>query len=227
MLGLLPSNATVEQGSVEYAGAPLPIDDQEQLRPFRGSELAMIFQDPHAALTPTMRIGEQVAEVFTAHGTSKREANALAIEALGKFLPDPESIADSFSFQLSGGMAQRVMIAMATALDPNVIIADEPTASLDAAVRNTMLTFLEEMRDDRGVAVLLITHDFGVVARLADRVAVVYAGEVVEAADVRPLFRAPRHPYTAGLLSESAEPAPPPRSAPQADARCPRRTSGH
>ena len=202
VLGLLPSNADVEQGSVEFAGRPVPLGDESALRAIRGSEIAMIFQDPQAALTPTLRIGDQVAEVFTAHGrASKREARALAVETLGRFLPDPDAVADSFSHQLSGGMAQRVMIAMATALQPRVIIADEPTASLDPAVRNTTLAFLERLRDDRGVAVLLITHDFGVVARLADRVAVVYAGQVIESADVRTIFRTPKHPYTYGLLS--------------------------
>ena len=201
LLGLLPANARVEHGTVEYAGVPIPFEDEHALRALRGAEIAMIFQDPQAALTPTLRIGDQVAEVFTAHGSDKAEAQELAIEALGRFLPDPEAVARSFSHQLSGGMAQRVMIAMATALEPRVIIADEPTASLDAAVRDTTLSFLEEMRDDRGVAVLLITHDFGVVARLADHVAVVYAGEVIEVADVRTIFRAPKHPYTFGLLS--------------------------
>ena len=202
MLGLLPYNATVEKGVIEYQGAPLPLQDEDRLRALRGSEIAMIFQDAHAALTPTLRVGDQVAEVFTAHsGASKREARALAVEALGRFLPDPEAVADSFSHQLSGGMAQRVMIAMATALKPRVIIADEPTASLDLAVRDITLSSLEELRDDRGIAVLLITHDFGVVARLADRVAVVYAGELIETADVRTIFWAPKHPYTYGLIS--------------------------
>ena len=201
LLGLLPSNAAVEAGDVEYAGAPVPFEDEDALREIRGAEIAMIFQDPQAALTPTLRIGDQVAEVFTAHGVPRDEAYARGIEVLGRFLPRPADVAQSFSHQLSGGMAQRVMIAMATALQPRVIIADEPTASLDAAIRDTTLTFLEELRDNRDVAVLLITHDFGVVARLADRVAVVYAGEVVEATDVRSIFRAPKHPYTYGLLS--------------------------
>ena len=201
LLGLLPSNAAIDGGSVEYDGAPLPFEDEEALREIRGAEISMIFQDPQAALTPTLRIGDQVAEVFSAHGVEKHEAYERGIEVLGRFLPRPRDVAKSFSHQLSGGMAQRVMIAMATALEPRVIIADEPTASLDAAIRDTTLTFLEELRDNHDVAVLLITHDFGVVARLADRVAVVYAGEVVEAADVRSIFRTPRHPYTFGLLS--------------------------
>ena len=201
LLGLLPSNATMEGGSVEYDGAPVPFDDEDALREIRGAEITMIFQDPQAALTPTLRIGDQMAEVFTAHGAERGEAYQRGIEVLGRFLPRPADVAESYSHQLSGGMAQRVMIAMATALQPRVIIADEPTASLDAAIRDTTLTFLEDLRDHRDVAVLLITHDFGVVARLADRVAVVYAGEVVEATDVRTIFREPKHPYTYGLLS--------------------------
>ena len=201
LLGLLPSNATIEGGTVEYNGAPVPFGDESALRAIRGSEITMIFQDPQAALTPTLRVGDQVAEVFTAHGVGKAEAYERGIEVLGRFLPQPRDVAQSFSHQLSGGMAQRVMIAMATALQPRVIIADEPTASLDAAIRDTTLTFLEDLRDSHDVAVLLITHDFGVVARLADRVAVVYAGEVVEVTDVRTIFREPKHPYTFGLLS--------------------------
>ena len=202
VLGLLPDNATVEDGEVRYAGESLLDGDAERLRSLRGSELSIIFQDAQSALTPTLRVGEQVAEVFAAHGDlSGEQAHTLAIEALARFLPDPASVVQAFPFQLSGGMAQRVMIAMATALKPAVLIADEPTASLDAAVRHETLSFLERIRDDQGVAVLLITHDFGVVARLADRVAVMYAGEVVETADVNTLFRAPRHPYTFGLLS--------------------------
>ena len=201
LLGLLPSNAAIDGGSVEYDGAPLPFEDEEALREIRGAEISMIFQDPQAALTPMLRIGDQVAEVFSAHGVEKSEAYERGIDVLGRFLPRPRDVAKQFSHQLSGGMAQRVMIAMATALQPRVIIADEPTASLDVAIRDTTLTFLEELRDNHDVAVLLITHDFGVVARLADRVAVVYAGEVVEAADVRSIFRTPRHPYTFGLLS--------------------------
>lgn len=201
LLGLLPSNASIDAGTVEYDGEPVPFEDEDALREIRGAEITMIFQDPQSALTPTLRIGDQMAEVFTAHGYDRGDAYERGIDVLGRFLPRPADIAKSFSHQLSGGMAQRVMIAMATALQPRVIIADEPTASLDAAIRDTTLTFLEELRDHRDVAVLLITHDFGVVARLADRVAVVYAGEVVETTDVRTIFREPKHPYTHGLLS--------------------------
>ncbi len=202
VLGLLPENATIEAGEVRFEGDVLSPDDVPRLRQVRGAEISVIFQDARAALTPTLPVGEQVAEVYRAHlDVSKREAQAMALETLARSLPDGARIAQAFPFQLSGGMAQRVMIAMATALDPKVIIADEPTASLDPAVRNETMTALERLRDDRGVAVLLITHDFGVVARLADRVAVMYAGEIVETAEVRTIFRHPRHPYTFGLLS--------------------------
>jgi oligopeptide/dipeptide ABC transporter ATP-binding protein len=202
LLGLLPSNASVDGGSASYRGEPLLGAPLERLRAIRGAEISMIFQDAQSALTPTIRIGDQVAEVYAAHlRLGRREARARALQRLTEVLPDAERVAKAYPFQLSGGMAQRVMIAMATALQPSVIIADEPTASLDAGVRQETLAALERLRDEQGVGVLLITHDFGVVARLADRVAVMYAGELVEVLDVRTAFRAPRHPYTFGLLS--------------------------
>jgi oligopeptide/dipeptide ABC transporter ATP-binding protein len=202
ILGLLPDNATIEGGSIQFRGEQILGLDRAQLQHIRGAEIAMIFQDAQSALTPTLTVGEQLAEIYRAHrGASKREARSMALERLRAVLPDADRVAAAFPFQLSGGMAQRVMIAMATALQPRIIIADEPTASLDAAVRMETLAALERLRDDRGVAVLLITHDFGVVARLADRVAVMYAGEIVEQADVRTVFRTPEHPYTFGLLS--------------------------
>jgi oligopeptide/dipeptide ABC transporter ATP-binding protein len=202
ILGLLPGNATVEAGDVRYRDEPLLDATPERLRAVRGAGVAMIFQDAQAALTPTITIGDQLAEVYAAHlRLPRKEARARALDRLRETLPDAERVAKAYPFQLSGGMAQRVMIAMATALSPRVIIADEPTASLDPAVRHETLTALERLRDGAGVAILLITHDFGVVARLADRVAVMYAGGLVETADVRTAFRAPRHPYTFGLLS--------------------------
>jgi oligopeptide/dipeptide ABC transporter ATP-binding protein len=202
ILGLLADTATVEGGDVRFAGEPILGAELSRLQRIRGAEIAVIFQDAQSALTPTIPIGEQLGEVYTAHlGLTKRDARTRAVERLREVIPDAERVAGAFPFQLSGGMAQRVMIAMATALEPKVIIADEPTASLDAAVRHETLTALEQLRDDRGVSVLLITHDFGVVARLADRVAVMYAGEIVEQADVRTIYRAPKHPYTFGLLS--------------------------
>ncbi|MBM3140058.1 MAG: ABC transporter ATP-binding protein [Chloroflexi bacterium] len=201
VLGLLPSTATVEGGDVQFRGRSLQALSTDELRAVRGAEIAMIFQDALAALTPTLRVGEQLAELFRAHrNMSEREANAEAMRVLGTLFPDPDRIFDSFPFQLSGGMAQRVMVALATALEPLIVIADEPTANLDPGVRMEMLQRLEAMRDELGVSILLITHDFGVVARLADRVSVMYAGEIVETADVRRIFRTPKHPYTFGLL---------------------------
>jgi oligopeptide/dipeptide ABC transporter ATP-binding protein len=174
---------------------------ESELRHVRGDEIAIIFQDAQSALMPTMSVGHQIAELFREHrDMSQDEAELAAVDVLRKVLPDPVQVERSYPFQLSGGMAQRALIAMAMALDPAVVIADEPTSSLDASVRQEMLGWLEQMRDDRDVAVLLITHDLGVVARFADRVAVMYAGEIVESADVRTIFREPKHPYTFDLL---------------------------
>jgi oligopeptide/dipeptide ABC transporter ATP-binding protein len=199
ILGLLPGSAEVS-GDVLVHGRSIFAMPDEEMRRVRGNEIAMIFQHAHSALTPTLTIGEQMSELYRAHRHMTREqAREASIEALRVVLPDPERIADSYPFQLSGGMAQRVMIAMATALGPSAVLADEPTANLDPAIRMETLSRIEHMRDE-GTAVLAITHDFGVVARLADRVAVMYAGQIVEQADVRTIFRAPKHPYTFGLL---------------------------
>jgi len=201
ILGLLPGNATVRADAMRFRGQSLLDLSNEELRRIRGDEIAMIFQDALSSLTPTLRVRDQLSELFLAHrDITQHEAEQQGLEALSRLLPDAERAFDAFPFQLSGGMAQRVMIAMAIALEPALIIADEPTASLDPSVRMETLQILEELRDRRDVGILLITHDFGVVARLADRVAVMYAGEVVETADVRTIFRAPRHPYSYGLL---------------------------
>lgn len=201
LLGLLPGNAEVEARSMRFGDRSLLGLDPEELRQIRGEQISMIFQDALSALTPTLRVREQLVELFQAHSDiSKSDAEERALAALKRILPDAERAFDSYPFQLSGGMAQRVMITLAVALEPQVIIADEPTASLDPGVRMETLRILEELRDQAGVGLLLITHDFGVVARMADRVHVMYAGEIVERADVRTVFRAPRHPYSFGLL---------------------------
>jgi oligopeptide/dipeptide ABC transporter ATP-binding protein len=200
ILGLLPPSARIE-GDITFRGWRLGDLSQDELRQLRGDEIAMIFQDALSSLTPTLTVADQLAELFRAHRDySDSEARQLAVEALSRLLPDAPRVADLYPFQISGGMAQRVMITMATALEPSVVIADEPTANLDAAMRHETLEVLERLRDERGVAVLLITHDFGVVARIADRVGVMYAGELVETASVGTVFRHPRHPYTFGLL---------------------------
>jgi len=201
VLGLLPANATVTATALRYRGRSLLDLPGEELRKIRGEQISMIFQDALSALTPTLRVREQLVELYQAHrDITKHEAEVEALAALKRILPDAERAFDSYPFQLSGGMAQRVMITLAIALKPRVIIADEPTASLDPGVRMETLAILEQLRDEAGVGLLLITHDFGVVARMADRVHVMYAGEIVERADVRTIFRAPRHPYSHGLL---------------------------
>ena len=201
ILGLLPGNAEVQADVLRFRGESLLGLSTEQLRLIRGDEIAMIFQDALSSLTPTLRVRDQLSELFLAHREiGKEEAEAQALEMLSRLLPDAERVFDLYPFQLSGGMAQRVMITLAIALEPRLIIADEPTASLDPSVRMETLQILEQLRDQRGVGILLITHDFGVVARLADRVAVMYAGRIVETADVRTIFKAPRHPYSFGLL---------------------------
>ncbi|MFA7249014.1 MAG: ABC transporter ATP-binding protein [Dehalococcoidia bacterium] len=199
ILGVLPPRTNVE-GDVRYRGVSLQSMSEADLRRVRGEEIALIFQDALASLTPTIPIGDQLAELYRAHRDMDRAgARAAGIAALATVLPDPERVAAMYPFQLSGGMAQRVMIAMATALQPSIIIADEPTSSLDPALRMETLERLEALRN-AGTGVLLITHDFGIVARLADRVSVMYAGAVVETGDVHTIFRRPRHPYTYGLL---------------------------
>lgn len=207
ILGLLPGNASVD-GVIRYRGRTISGLGADELQQLRGREISVIFQDAQSSLTPTMTVGEQVAEPFVAHlGLSPREARERARAALAAVMPDADRVMDSHPFQLSGGMAQRVGIAMATALNPSVVIADEPTASLDPAIRHEMLELLESLRD-AGMALLVITHDFGVVARLADRVAVMYAGRLVEVTDVRTVFRTPKHPYTFGLLQSLPSMAP-------------------
>jgi oligopeptide/dipeptide ABC transporter ATP-binding protein len=199
ILGLLPQFASTA-GEVRYRGTALTSLSADELRQVRGTQIGMIFQDALAGLNPTLTIGEQLAEIFVAHRKLRpNDAKAEALRLLARVLPDAERAVNAYPFQLSGGMAQRVMIVMATALGPDVVIADEATANLDPATRLETIARLEALRDG-GTGVLLITHDFGVVARLADRVVVMYAGSVVETGDVRTIFRRPRHPYTFGLL---------------------------
>jgi len=202
ILRLLPGEADVLSGAVMFEGRDLLALDERELRPVRGRRIAMIFQDPVAGLNPVIDVGSQVAEMLTSHlDISKKEARRRAVDILREVgLSDPERIAKSYPFQLSGGMCQRVMIGIATALDPAVIVADEPTSALDVTVQAQILHQLGQLREQRGTAILLITHDFGVVAQMADRVAVMYGGRVVESGDVREMLKAPLHPYTHALL---------------------------
>ncbi|MFC7405539.1 dipeptide ABC transporter ATP-binding protein [Georgenia alba] len=202
ILGLLPETATVD-GAVLLAGQDVVALDAAELRQVRGRDVAMVFQEPSSALNPVYTVGWQISEGLRAHGQhSKKEARAKAIEILGRVgIPDPEERVDHYPHQFSGGQKQRIVIAMALVLGPKVIVADEPTTALDVTVQAEILDLLRRVRTEFGTAIVLITHNMGVVADLADRVAVMYRGQVVEEADARSLFSAPRHEYTRALLS--------------------------
>jgi peptide/nickel transport system ATP-binding protein len=201
ILGLLPKTATVT-GSVNFDGTELLGASKSQLRKVRGRQISFVFQEPMTSLNPVFRIGRQVDEVIHEHmSVSKRAARARALELLDLVhIPDPARRLDEYPHQLSGGMRQRVMIAMALACDPKVLIADEPTTALDVTIQAGILDLLREVRERLGTAIILITHNLGVVADLADRVVVMYAGRKAEEAPVHELFAHPQHPYTIGLL---------------------------
>ena len=202
ILGLLPETATA-RGAVILAGTEVVGLSGEKLREVRGTKAAMIFQEPSTALNPVFTVGWQLAEGLRAHGEyTKAEAKAKAIEMLGRVgIPEPERRVNDYPHQFSGGQKQRIVIAMAVALNPAVILADEPTTALDVTVQAEILELLRRLRDETGTAILLITHNMGVVADLADRVAVMLNGEVVETGPVREIFAAPRHEYTRTLLA--------------------------
>ncbi len=201
ILGLLPETAT-ESGVVLLSGNDVVQLSGARLREVRGVDVAMVFQEPSTALNPVYTVGWQIAEGIRAHGNvSKAEARARAIDFLGRVgIPDPEVRVDYYPHQFSGGQKQRVIIAMALVLEPDLIVADEPTTALDVTVQAEILDLLRRVRDEFGTAILLITHNMGVVADLADRVVVMYEGKVVEEADVKTLFATPRDEYTKRLL---------------------------
>jgi peptide/nickel transport system ATP-binding protein len=202
ILGLLPETARVD-GAVLLTGTDVVGLSPDRMRALRGPAAAMIFQEPSTSLNPVFTVGWQLAEGLRAHGkVSKSDARAAAIDVLGRVgIPDPERRIDDYPHQFSGGQKQRIVIAMALALRPAVIIADEPTTALDVTVQAEILDLLRILRDDFGTAIVLITHNMGVVADLADRVAVMYEGEIVETAPVAELFANPRDPYTQRLLA--------------------------
>jgi peptide/nickel transport system ATP-binding protein/oligopeptide transport system ATP-binding protein len=189
-------------GSVSYRDRELNGMSDDQLRDIRGEQIAMVFQDPMSSLNPVYRVGDQIAEMIRAHrDVSKREAAERAVELLRSVgIPNPERRVRHYPHEFSGGMRQRVMIAMALALEPDVLIADEPTTALDVTVQAQILRLLDQLNRERGLAVILITHDLGVVAEIADRVLVMYAGQIVENATLDETFYDPQHPYTWGLL---------------------------
>jgi peptide/nickel transport system ATP-binding protein len=208
--GLLPANARVVGGSIRLRGEEVLGKSEAELNRLRARSVALVFQNPTSYLNPVLRIGDQIAEVFDlnpelleAKGTRerRREAWRRSVEALRLVrIPDPERVVTRYPFELSGGMQQRVVIAMALVRQPDLVIADEITTALDVTVQAQILSLLAELRRTVRLTLLLITHDLGIVAQLADRVVVMYSGSVAEASDVRTLFRAPRHPYSKALL---------------------------
>lgn len=202
ILGLLEKNAAIISGEIFYAGRNLLTLTPKEKQAVRGKEIGMVFQEPMTALHPTMRVGKQLAEVIKRHrGLSKKEAYRFAIEALAEVhIHDPEVAAQQYPFELSGGMRQRVVIALAMAAPPVLLIADEPTTALDVTIQFEILKLMKELSEKRGTSILFITHDLGVVSQLCDRVAVMYAGEVIEGGNTGDVLRSPHHPYTQALL---------------------------
>jgi len=202
VMGLLPRRGASVTGSIYFEGRDLLTLSESEMRQVRGCEIGMIFQEPMTSLNPVFTVGEQIAEVFRLHlDQSRSEALASAARMLAQVgFRDPEQSLKAYPTQLSGGMRQRVMIAMAMAAGPKLVIADEPTTALDVTIQAQVLELLNRLQADSGAAVLLITHDLGVVAETCDRVVVLYAGQVAETAPVKALFDKPRHPYTQGLL---------------------------
>jgi peptide/nickel transport system ATP-binding protein len=203
LLRLIPSPpARIVSGKIRFEGEDVVTMDAAALRALRGNRIAMIYQDPMTTLNPVFSIGEQIAETVRLHrGDGRAAAWAQAVETLRLVgIPDPDRIAHAYPHQLSGGMRQRAVIAMALACGPRLLIADEPTTALDVTIQAQILELLRRLQGELGMAVIMITHDLGVIADLVDEVAVMYAGNIVEHAPVRQLFAQPRHPYTQGLL---------------------------
>ena len=202
VMGLLSKASAEVSGRIRFDGAELLSLPDRAMRNLRGDRLAMIFQEPMTSLNPSYSIGEQIAESLVRHrGLSRGEARARTVELLRLVkIPSPEQRVDDYPHRLSGGMRQRAMIALALACDPELLIADEPTTALDVTIQAQILALMRELKASTGIAIILITHDLGVVAEICDHVAVMYAGEIVEYAPVGALFATPQHPYTIGLL---------------------------
>ena len=203
VMRLVSPPGEVVGGEVWFDGENLLESSEERMREVRGGRIAMIFQDPMTSLNPFHTVGRQIAEVLLLHrNLTRRQAHEAAVEAMREVaIPDPEARVNDYPHQFSGGMRQRIMIAMALACDPQILIADEPTTALDLITQAQFMELLGRLRQTRRLAVLLITHDLSLLARVADRICVMYTGRVVEEAGVRELFSHPRHPYTQGLLS--------------------------
>ena len=203
IMGILAENATLRQGQALLDGMDLLSLPEKALCPLRGNRIAMVFQDPLSSLDPVMRIGKQITEVSRLKlGLSKKAARQKALELLSEVgIRDPETCFYQFPHELSGGMRQRIVIAIALAADPEILICDEPTTALDVTIQAQILELLGKLKRQRNLSMLFITHDFGVVANVADRIAVMYAGQILEYGTSREIFYDPRHPYTRALLS--------------------------
>jgi oligopeptide/dipeptide ABC transporter ATP-binding protein len=201
IMGILPPNATA-QGNILFRGTDLLKLDRERMRQLRGRDISMIFQEPMTSLNPVLTIGYQIAEVLTTHlNMSRKDAADRSVELLGMVrIPSPGIRVKEYPHQMSGGMRQRVMIAMAIACNPALLIADEPTTALDVTIQAQILDLIQGIRQEKRMSILFITHDLGIIAENASRVGIMYAGRLMELADTRELFNNPRHPYTIGLL---------------------------
>ena len=208
VMGLLPRSAKVTADVLTYKGEDLTEKTEKQLRKFRGREMAMIFQDPMTALNPLRTIGYHLTEVICRYRkVSKKEAEAIAIEMLRQVgIPSPEARMKQYPHEFSGGMRQRVMISMALCCEPSLLIADEPTTALDVTIQAQILDLLKQLKQDRGMSVVLISHDMGVMANMCDRIAVMYGGVLVEEGTVDEIFYQPKHPYTKDLLRSIPRP---------------------
>lgn len=202
VMGLLPETAQVTAEKMNFQGRDLLNATESELRGLRGGDMAMIFQDPMTSLNPSFTVGFQIMESLQAHGVNSKEQRlARARELLSQVgIPDPDSRLNAYPYQLSGGMSQRVMIAMSIACRPKLLIADEPTTALDVTIQAQILHLLKKLQKENKMSLILITHDIGVVSEMADRIAVMYAGEVVEMGSVDAIMKSPQHPYTKGLL---------------------------
>ncbi|WP_426517570.1 ABC transporter ATP-binding protein [Diaminobutyricibacter sp. McL0618] len=203
IMGLVSYPGRVADGSITFDGRNVLEMSPKELRAFRAREVGMIFQDPFSSLSPVYRVGAQLAETLRVNsGLSRRAAKEAAVELLDRVgIPDPERRARSYPHELSGGQRQRVMIAFATAAKPRLLLADEPTTALDVTTQEQILALLAEMQRDNGMAMLLVSHDFGVIAQMCDRVVVMYGGRVVETGPIADIYESPKHPYTKALLA--------------------------